>query len=158
MHSDSTTAVKWLSGGLAFTDSIFLFEVSASTRAARVLSIAGASNNPVDICAGFSIAAVSFVTLPQLSPLVFRRLTCNYRRDARRLRRPQDHHQAPLRSVQPTSNAVRRRRSPSSSASYHSLNAVDRTLDTMLRLCDLRDGKTFQRGDLIVFARTRFFN
>ena len=90
----------------------------ATTEAARVQSVANASNNPVDICAVNPIAAVSSVTPPQPSPPAFRRQARSSRCDALRPRRPRGRHRAPQRGVAPTLNAVRRRRSPSTSASH----------------------------------------
>ena len=156
VHGDSTTVVEPLPSGVALTTSAALSEVSATTDAVRVLSKANPSSKPIGMGAGCPIAAVSSETPPQPPPPAFLKQACGPRRDARRLRRSRGRHRAPLRGVTPTSSAVRRRRSPSSSDSYHSLDAVDRSRDAMLRLRDLSDGETFERGAPIGFATIRF--
>ena len=101
---------------LASTACAVPLAVCATTGPVRVLSVGNTSNKPVYKCKGFPIAAVSFVTPPQITPNAFHRQACDSRRDARRPRRPRGRHRAPQRVDTPTSNAVRRRRSPSSSA------------------------------------------
>ena len=113
-----------------------------------------ASNKPDDICAGFPIAAVSSVTLPQLSPPAFRKQACDSRSDERRSRRSRGRHQAPKHGA-PTSNAARLRRLSSSSVSHQSVNSVDRNRDAMLQLRDLSDGECFEHGASLGFAEIR---
>lgn len=64
------------------------FVATSTIGAARVLSVANASNKSVGMCAGSPIAVVSFVTPPQLSTFAFRIQACDSCRYARRLRRP----------------------------------------------------------------------
>ena len=116
---DSTSFVKPLPNGLASMACAVLLAVCATTGGARVLSVDNASNKLVYKCAGSPIVDVLSVTPPQLSSLAIRKQASDSRRDARRPRRPRGRHRAPQRVDTPTSNSVRRRRSPSSSASNH---------------------------------------
>ena len=121
--NDSTPFVEALHYGIASTSYAVPPAECAITVAARVLSVANASNKPVDICAVSPIVAVLSVTPLRRSPPAFRRQACNSRRDARRSRRPRGRHRAPQRGVAPTSNAVRRRCSPFTSACYRKVGA-----------------------------------
>ena len=118
MLNDSTSFVTPLPSGLASTACAVPLAVCATTGAVRVLYVGNASNKPVYKCDVFPIAAVSSVTPPQPSPPAFRRQACNSRRDARRSPRPRGRHHAPQRGEAQTSNAVRRRRSPSTYPCY----------------------------------------
>ena len=114
----SAPVVEALPFGIASTSCAMPPAGCAITKAARVLSVANASNKPVDICDVSPIAAVSFVAPLRRSPSASSRQVCNSRRDARRSRRPRGRHRTPQCGKSPTLNAMRRRRSPSTSACY----------------------------------------
>ena len=115
---NSTTVVEPLLCGLAFTSCAVPPAVCAPTGAARVLSVVSASNKPINLSIVSPIAAVSSLSPPKPSPHAFSWHASESRRNERLPRRPRGRHRALQRGDTPTSNAVRRRRSPSSSAFY----------------------------------------
>ena len=156
VHSDQATTVEALPCGLVPTANAVFSEVNATIVAGRVFSATRASKKPVVIRAGFPIAAVSSVTPPQLSPPAFYRQARDSRSDARRPRRKRGRLRAPKRGVTSTSNAVRRRSSPSSSVSHHSVDVVHRTRDAMLRWRKLSFGEILVYGASFGFAMIWF--